>query len=162
MTYFDPGSVIWKLNSTDKLDAIREIIYQAPVFVGHEGLDLDEFYDVVVAREELQSTALGHGVAVAHGRTEKVDSPQIALGVSRDGLDFDSPDGKPVRLLFIVANHPSQEVDYLQILSCLVAMVRDKFFRTALLRCEQLADLQQLLRQSFQQRLVQSRVRRAC
>ena len=160
MTYFDPGSVVWELNSTNKLDAIREIIYQAPVFVDHEGIDLADFYDVVVAREEVQSTALGHGVAVAHGRTEKVDSPQIALGVSRDGIDFGSPDGKPVRLLFIVANHPSQEVDYLQILSCLVSMVRDKLFRTALLRCQHLADLQQLLCQSFHQRLAQSRFQR--
>ena len=161
MAYFDPGSVIWELKSTEKFDAIREIISRARTFTEHPGLDSGAFAEKVVERERLQSTGFGHGVAVAHGRTDQVSSPRIALGVSRAGIDFDAVDGEPVHLIFIVANHPDQEVDYLQILSCLVSMVRDKLFRTALLRCQHLADLQQLLCQSFHQRLAQSRYRRA-
>jgi len=133
--YFDHGSVIWNLTSTDKYDAIREVISNAPVFTEHETLELHEFTEIVVAREKLQSTGFGHGVAVAHGRTEQVDEPTIALGISHEGIDYDAYDGKPVHLLFIVANHPEHQVNYLQILSTLVLMVRDDLFRHELLSC---------------------------
>ena len=149
VTYFDPGSVVWELESTSKFDAIREIIYKSPVFTEHSGLDLDEFCRIVIEREKLQSTGLGHGVAIAHGRTEQVSAPRVALGVCRAGLDFDSVDGKPVRLLFIVANHPSQQMDYLQILSALVATVRNKPFRRELMNCSQLKEFQEILCHAF-------------
>ncbi len=87
MAYFDPGSVIWELNSTDKYDAISEIIHNAPVFTNHGTLDLDDFSRIVLEREKLQSTGFGHGVAVAHGRTRQVSDPTIALGISHEGID---------------------------------------------------------------------------
>ena len=72
MAYFDPGTVIWDLQSTDKFDAIREIIAGAQTFTEHPALDLHAFAEKVVERERLQSTGFGHGVAVAHGRTGQV------------------------------------------------------------------------------------------
>ena len=159
MAYFDPGSVIWELKSTDKFDAIRELIRNAPIFTEHETLETDEFADIVIEREKLQSTGFGHGVAVAHGRTDRVDEPTIALGISHEGIDYDSYDGEPVHLLFIVANHPDQQMDYLHILSTLVAMVRDEFFRRELLECAHARDVQQKLCAVFSRLISQQRLR---
>jgi PTS system nitrogen regulatory IIA component len=145
VAYFDPGSVIWELRSTDKFDAIREIINRAPVFTEHENLELEEFTDIVIEREMLQSTGFGHGVAVAHGRTDQVDEPTIALGISHEGIDFEAYDGLPVHLIFIVANHPDHQMNYLHILSTLVAMVRDDLFRRELLNCAHEEAVQQKL-----------------
>jgi nitrogen PTS system EIIA component len=162
VAYFDPGSVIWELESSNKYDAIREIIERAPIFTEHPGLDLSAFSKKVVERERLQSTGFGHGVAVAHGRTDQVSSPRIAVGISRSGIDFDSIDEKPVHLLFIVANHPDHEVDYLHILSTLVGMVRDEMFRREILTCAHGSVAQRKLCDVFEGLLKRNRLRHAC
>ena len=161
MAYFDSGSVIWGLQSKDKFDAIREVISEARAFTEHPCLDVEAFAGKVVEREHLQSTGFGHGVAVAHGRTDQVSSPRIALGVSRAGIDFDSADGKPVHLLFIVATHPDQEVDYLHILSTLVGMVRNELFRREILTCNHESDVRQKLCVVFENLLKRNRLRYA-
>ncbi len=159
MAYFDPGSVIWNLRSRNKLDAIREIIDETPVFAEHEALNTEEFTRIVIAREKLQSTGFGHGVAVAHGRTEQVDEPVIALGVSHEGIDYDSYDEKPVHLLFIIANHPDRQVDYLQILSTLVLMVRDELFRREILDCTDAGSAERKLCEVFSKLIERQRLR---
>ncbi len=159
MAYFDPGSVIWNLESTNKLDAIREIIRNARVFEEHERLETEEFTRIVIARERLQSTGFGHGVAVAHGRTDQVDEPVIALGISQEGIDYDSYDGRPVHLLFIIANHPERQMDYLQLLSTLVLMVRDELFRRELLDCTDASAAEQRLCGVFSKLIERQRLR---
>ena len=161
MAHFDPGSVIWDLTSTNKFDAIREVINTATVFTEHEMLDPAEFAQIVIARERLQSTGFGHGVAVAHGRTESVDEPVIALGISREGIEYDALDGDPVHLLFIVANHPDHQMDYLQILATLVSMVRDELFRRELLDCRHGDEAQEKLCVVFAALIEQQRLRAA-
>lgn len=159
MAYFDPGSVIWELKSTDKFDAIREIIDNASVFSEFESLPAEEFADIVIEREKLQSTGFGHGVAVAHGRTRHVSEPTIALGISREGVDYDAYDGRPVHLLFVVANHPDQQMDYLHILSTLVAMVRDELFRREILGCTDAETVQEKLCAVFSRLIEQQHLR---
>ena len=78
----------------------------------------------MIARERLQSTGFGHGVAVAHGRAAGVERVLIALGLSRAGIPYDSPDGEPVRLLFVIASPLQVSLDYLQALSTLVRCLR--------------------------------------
>ena len=131
--FFKPGSVVWDLQSTNKYDAIRETIYRTNVFSRIAGLDLDTFARAVVDREKEQSTGFGHGIAISHGRDPAVPSSNVALGVSRCGVPFDSCDGQPVHLLFVVANHPDKHVDYLRILSSLATVVRNEMFRREIL-----------------------------
>ena len=128
---FDRGSVVDDLTSTDKFDAIREIIRRAPVFReigGGAG-----FEEAVIARERLQSTGFGHGVAVAHGRAAGVARVLIAMGISRTGIPYDAPDDEPVRLLFVIASPVHVSLDYLQALSTLVRCVRHEEVRESLL-----------------------------
>ncbi|TVQ38243.1 MAG: PTS sugar transporter subunit IIA [Spirochaetaceae bacterium] len=154
--FFETGSVVWEIESTDKHDAIREIVFRAPVFRTVANLDLNGFAETVIDRERIQSTGFGHGVAVAHGRTPEVVQSAVALGVSRKGIDYDSFDGRPVHLLFIVANHPEQEMDYLQILSALVTLVRNRTFRQELLACLSCDELQHKLSCAFHELWYQS------
>jgi PTS system nitrogen regulatory IIA component len=133
--YFSGGDVIWNLRSGDKFNAIREIIYGAPTFGRVAELNLEEFADAVIERERLQSTGLGHGVAVCHGRTERVSELRIALGISPEGIPFEAYDGRLVHLIFVIANHPEQQTEYLRVLSTVAAMVRNDNFREAVLGC---------------------------
>ncbi|TVR89644.1 MAG: PTS sugar transporter subunit IIA [Spirochaetaceae bacterium] len=148
-SFFSDGSVVWNIESTDKFEAIREVVYRSQVFRRIPQLDIEDFAAKVIEREKVQSTGFGHGVAVAHGRTADVSVPLVALGVSNNGLEFGSMDGRPVQLLFVVANHPDSEMDYLKVLSCLVGLVRNELFRHELLSCASRTELENKLCSSF-------------
>jgi len=69
-------------------------------------------YEVVVAREELISTAIGNGVALLHPRhlhPSKIKSPSILFGRSDEGVDFDAPDNKPVNVFFMLLLHNDKQ-----------------------------------------------------
>ena len=144
---FSPGTVVADLLSTEKFEALRELIRRAPVF--RTLTDLSRFEEAVIERERSQSTGFGHGVAVAHGRVEGVPRVLIALGISRTGIEFDSPDGEAVRLLFVIASPPSLSVEYLQALSTLVRCLRDKEERTMLIDAPNAAEIERRMRASY-------------
>ena len=144
---FTTGTVVPDLSSTNKFDAIRELIRRAPVFRGLS--DPSRFEEAVIERERQQSTGFGHGVAVAHGRVEGVPRVLIALGVSREGIPFDAPDGEPVRLLFVIASPPSLSLEYLQALSTLVRCLREKEDRDSLVDGPSAAVIEQRIRAAF-------------
>ena len=144
---FDPGTVMPDLHSTDKFDALRELIRNTPVF--KEIADKDVFEAAVIEREKLHTTGFGHGVAVAHGRAPGVKRVLIALGVSRVGIPFDAPDGEPVKLLFVIASPAPVSLEYLQALSTLVRCLRDQKLRDALLATQESAGLEAIVREAF-------------
>jgi PTS system nitrogen regulatory IIA component len=129
---FNQGTVL-EIKSTEKLDAIRELIREARVF--DDLASRTDFEKAVVDREELQSTGLGHGVAFAHGKLPGISQMKVALGISRRGIEFDSVDGRPVHLLFVVATDPSMHIDYLKCLATLARMVRLDGFQDEILSC---------------------------
>jgi nitrogen PTS system EIIA component len=144
---FEAGSVVYDLRSTDKFDAIRELIQRAPVFSRlFEPASLEQ---AVIARERQQSTGFGHGIAVAHGRVKAVPRVVIALGISRAGISYDSPDGEPVRLLAVIASPPHLSLDYLQALSTLVRCLRDPEDRDALIQGASAKAIEARIRAAF-------------
>ena len=91
--------------------------------------------DKLFASERLGSTGLGHGVAVPHGRikgSKSLKSPLAAFVRLSEPIPFESPDGKPVNLLFflLIPDHVTQQ--HLEILSEIAEMFSDDAFRTAL------------------------------
>jgi PTS system nitrogen regulatory IIA component len=144
---FEEGTVVADLESSDKYDAIRELIRRAPVF--RHIADRDAFERSVIERERLQTTAFGHGVAVAHGRIEGLARVLIGLGLARDGIAFDSPDGQPVRLLFVIASPPQMSLEYLHALSTLVRVIRDGAIRDALLASRAAREAEERIRDEF-------------
>ena len=73
------------------------------------GLAADVVAKAVVAREQIMGTSLGVEIAVPHARLEGVSRPILVVGHSRQGIDFDSPDGRPTRLVFLLLT-PEQEM----------------------------------------------------
>ncbi|GAB6088445.1 PTS sugar transporter subunit IIA [Spirochaeta dissipatitropha] len=133
--FFDNGSVVWELESEIKLEAIQEVIFHSPVFQQLPGFDPERFFEIVAEREAIQSTGFGHGVAVAHGRTSMVEDSVVALGISRQGIEYQALDNRPVHLLFVVATHPEKQLNYLKVLSSLVTLVRQESFRREIFAC---------------------------
>jgi PTS system nitrogen regulatory IIA component len=94
-----------------------------------------EIFQQLTEREKLGSTALGHGVALPHARTELCDKACGAFIKLEYGIDFDSPDGKTTDLLFalLVPEHYTDE--HLQILATLAKLFSDNSFCDALRSC---------------------------
>ena len=127
---FNGGTVVAGLQSRDKFEAIRELIHSAPIFDGAE--TRNRITEAVVQRERILSTGLGRGVALAHGTTDAVDRIVIALGISREGIDYQAVDQALVHLLFVIINPPGRQVEYLLALAAVTRMVRDEEFRRSL------------------------------
>ncbi len=149
---FSHGTVVCDLESTEKFQAIHELLSNAPVFRDIDGIDHLE--SAVVQRERVQSTGLGSGIAVAHGKCPDVAKIVIALGVSRKGIDFAAMDGDPVHLLFLVANPPGMPLEYLLALSVLVRVIKNEQFRRELLNCSDPAEIETRLDRAFQASMI--------
>lgn len=122
--------MVQNLASREKYQAIEELIGKAPIF--EPAASSRRVAEAVIEREKLLSTGLGRGVAVAHGTTEAVSDIVIVLGISEKGIDFDAFDEVPVHLLFVIANPPHRQPDYLVALAAVTRLVRDEDFRAAL------------------------------
>jgi PTS system fructose-specific IIC component/PTS system nitrogen regulatory IIA component len=79
-------------------------------------------------REELLSTAVNHGIAVPHGKTAAIDGIFGILGVSKQGIDYNAPDGKPVYLIFMIIEPPVKAETHLHIIQLMAKFLRKPSF----------------------------------
>ena len=105
-----PENTFLELEAENKYGAIRILREKAKEL--HLVRDARWLYEVVVAREELISTAIGHGVALLHPRhlhPSKIKTPSILFGRSKNPVDFDAPDNQPVNLFFMLLLHNDKQ-----------------------------------------------------
>ncbi|HAF85803.1 MAG TPA: PTS galactitol transporter subunit IIB [Sphaerochaeta sp.] len=127
----DCQSVICQLQATDKTKALVEVIDSCSIFQTLP--DVERFKRGVLRRERIQSTGIGHGVAIAHGKILGIHEVHIALGISGEGIEFGSEDGMPVHLLFVIASSPAIQMEYLRSLSAILRSVHSETMRAHLL-----------------------------
>lgn len=102
------------------------------LFEGRLGMSRSLIFDSLFAREKLGSTGLGQGVAIPHGRIKGLKQAAGALIRLATPIPFDSPDGRPVTLLFVLLVPEQATEEHLQILSELAQRFSDRAFREAL------------------------------
>ncbi|HOC95798.1 MAG TPA: PTS sugar transporter subunit IIA [Candidatus Cloacimonadota bacterium] len=108
--YMRPENIFLDFTAENKYDAIRILSEKAKQLKLVR--DARWLYEVVVAREELISTAIGHGVALLHPRhlhPSKIKTPSILFGRSSEPVDFDAPDNKPVNIFFMLLLHNDKQ-----------------------------------------------------
>lgn len=110
-----------------------------------EGLSAGEVFDCLFAREKLGTTALGQGVAIPHGRHTGLQTAAAAFVRTKEPVDFDAPDGKPVSLVFVLLVPEHATGEHLEILSHLAERFSDKAVRDALLAAENAEVIRNLL-----------------
>ncbi len=97
------------------------------------GLELEEVERAVREREDLMGTAIGSGVAVPHARCEPINRPLVGFGLSRQGLEWDAPDGQPVHFVFLLLT-PSRGADVqVRLLAAIATLMADARFRDELM-----------------------------
>ena len=102
-----------------------------------QSLEIDSHGEVlsrVIARESIMSTSIGHGVAVPHGKPRSIRSLAAACGVIPGGIDYDSLDGEPVRLLLLVVSPEAERGPHVRALAAISKLMLNDAIRNAL--CE--------------------------
>ena len=94
--------------------------------------DLEAYRQEVYRREEEGTTGVGEGIAIPHGKGAFVDKPELAAMVVKDGVDYDSLDGEPVHLIFLIAAPNTKDNVHLDVLSKLSVLLMDEDFSRAL------------------------------
>ena len=94
--------------------------------------DEEAYRKQVYAREEESTTGIGEGIAIPHGKCDAVEKPGLAAMVIPGGVDFDSLDGEPVTLLFLIAAPNTEDNVHLDVLSKLSMMLMDEDFTKSL------------------------------
>lgn len=142
------------LLNTEKFSAIKELIEQSRIFKSFS--NVEELKRAVIERENQQSTGFGHGIAVAHGKIVGLKEIYVSMGLSRKGINYQSYDGEPVRILFIVVNSPEMQQEYLQTICCLTKILKDTAFRESIIRQTNFKQAAKLLFERFSETYYQA------
>lgn len=146
--FVNAGAIRADLAAEDKESAIRELV---AALVESGQLNGDEQEDIIKAimkREELGSTGIGRGVAVPHTKHPSVDKLVGTVGVSLNGVDFNSLDGEKVQLFFLLISPPDRPGDHLRALENISRQLRDDTFCRFLKQSKSAEDIQQLLEEA--------------
>ena len=109
--------------------------------------DADLMYQRLVEREELGSTAIGQGVAIPHCKMERLDRVVMAVGLSRRGVEFESEDGEPVQLFFLIVSPADTPAAHLRSLAAISKWVKADRHVERLLQLEESDDIWTLLKE---------------
>lgn len=122
------------------LTELSEIFSRANIRV-----DYDNMVDVLLEREKLGSTGIGGGIAIPHGKLAGLEDLIVSFGKSTDGIDFDSMDGKPVHIFFLLMAPENSAGQHLKALARISRMLKDDSFKTDLINATSVESLYKII-----------------
>ena len=134
LDFLSVDSIKLTMESKNKKDAIKELV---EVLVKSGKIkDKKKMIQTLMEREELGSTGIGQGIAIPHGKSDTVSDLAAAFGVSADGVSFDSLDGEPVNIFFLLVAPEGAAGAHLKALARISSLLKDKYFRKSLLSAQ--------------------------
>jgi len=143
--FISPDSIRADLAADDKEGVIREMVQALLDAKRIDASEMESIVKAILSREELGSTGIGRGVAVPHTKHGSVDQLVGTVGVSREGVDFDSLDGEKVFVLFLLVSPLDRPGDHLRALENISRQLRDDRFCRFLKQAKTAAEVRQLL-----------------
>jgi nitrogen PTS system EIIA component len=145
LDFLDLESINLDIKSTAKKEAISEL---CDLLVTKGKIkDATAVLNALMEREKLGSTGIGQGVAIPHAKSESASGLVAALGVSKKGIKFDSLDGEPVFIVFLLVSPPDAAGQHLKVLARISRLLKDKFFRQSLKEAKSFDDIQKLIQE---------------
>ena len=142
--FVGPELIVPQLQAHEKSAVIRELAdHLAAHVTGPQKIDRDVLAKVLLERERLASTAIGEGVAIPHGKLDAVGKLVACVGRAVDGVDFDSMDGRPTHLFFVLVAPENSTGVHLKALARISRLFKDPEFRTRLMQAK---DAQEIFR----------------
>lgn len=125
--------VICFLEETTRDQALEKLV--SALEDAGEIADKEAFLEAIIKREKIVSTGIGMGVSIPHAKLPSFNRFFLAVGLqkTKEGIEWDALDGAPVRLIFMIGGPANRQTEYLKILSCLTAAIKDEDRRKKLL-----------------------------
>ncbi len=142
--FVGPDLIVPQLSAHEKSAVIRELAdHLAAHVTGPQKIDREVLAKVLLERERLASTAIGEGVAIPHGKLDAVGKLVAVVGRAPEGVDFDSMDGRPTHLFFVLVAPENSTGVHLKALARISRLFKDPEFRTRLMQAK---DAQEIFR----------------
>lgn len=138
-------AIIPQLCSSKREDVVKELV-EALISCGSvdEGLR-EEFVKAILSRERKGSTGFGHGVAVPHVKSTKIEKLTVAIGISPEGIDFNALDKQPVYSLFLLLSPEDRPEEHLDAMEAIFGNLQDDQFRKFLRQASSVEEVKTLL-----------------
>jgi fructose-specific phosphotransferase system IIA component len=146
----DPKAIASELESTTKEEVIKELVDILVSAKKVDDKDSKKLVAALMAREQLGSTGIGQGLAVPHAKHSSVVNLVAAFGRSKKGIDFDSLDGEPVYLVFLLLSNKEASGQHLEALAYITKLLRDDLFCRFLKDAKDHAEIVDLLKEADQ------------
>ncbi|MFH0771373.1 MAG: PTS sugar transporter subunit IIA [Candidatus Omnitrophota bacterium] len=134
MDFLNPDAVTANIQAKDKEGAIKELVEL--LYKSGAIKDKEKLIKILLNREALGSTGIGQGVGIPHGKSEGVKELVAAFGLSQKGLNFDSLDGEPVHIFFLLVAPQDSAGPHLKALARISRLLKDRVFRESLKQCK--------------------------
>ena len=136
------GGIIHGLAGGDKNTVLRRMVESMPL---PTDVDPDFLHSVLLAREALGSTGIGDGIAIPHGKLTNLTEIISGFGLSKSGIEFDSLDGKPAHLFFLLIAPDNSVGTHLKMLARISRMLKNSSFRTKLMNATSQKEMYQII-----------------
>ena len=123
-------TIVVDLQSKDKKGILEELV--APVAMA-AGIDADDLVKVLLEREQLGSTGIGGGIGIPHGKLKALETLVLGFGFSRAGGDFESMDGKPTHIFFLLLTPENSTGLHLKVLARISRILKNEPFKEKLM-----------------------------
>ena len=140
-------AVTTELKSTTKADVISELVALLVDAGAIEKKHKTKIIESLMAREALGSTAIGQGIAIPHAKSDAVSKLVSTLAVSKKGISFDSLDGEPAYIFFLLVAPADSAGPHLKALARVSRLLKDKFLRDSLKSAKAAKDILELVAQ---------------
>jgi len=132
MDFLSKKAIVTDIKSSKKEDVIKELVDALINNTEIEKRSRNRLIEALIARESLGSTAIGQGIAIPHAKCDCVDKLTAAFGLSKKGVDFDSLDGEPAYIFFLLVAPADSAGPHLKALAKISRLLKDKYIRESL------------------------------
>jgi len=156
-------TIVPEVKSRSRDDILKEMVS----VLAESGVlkDKESFYNAVVERENLESTAIGDEIAIPHAKHDSAKKIFCCLGRIKDGAEFNALDGKPVKVIFLVASPAEMNREYIQIVAKAARLLKSGIMKQEILKASSekdimkiIADFDRILQQSVEVKTKEGRI----
>ncbi|MGD8666973.1 MAG: PTS sugar transporter subunit IIA [Desulfobacterales bacterium] len=137
-------AILDDLKSQNKKGLLEELVIP---LAASTGLSADELVRVLMERERLGSTGIGGGIGIPHGKIKDLDSLVLGFGLSRKGIDFESIDGEPTYIFFVLITPEDSTGLHLKLLARISRILKNDHFKERLLNAADRDELYDIINQ---------------
>jgi PTS system nitrogen regulatory IIA component len=143
--YLKPGDIIPELVASSKMEVLEELA--SKVIERNMSINREQLVAVLREREKLGSTGIGDGVALPHAKLQSAENIIVVFGRSIKGVPFESLDGKPAHLFFLLVAQGEQFSAHLRLLAHISRMLKNPQFRAQLLEAGDVEAIDRIIRE---------------